>query len=135
MLNVTLLNTGCPRVAVHETAVQLLHLLYKRFVLDNVITVMDTEAGGGERDQEGMPRLSNEQREKAALQELLLSGPDSRSQHFLSDTLARLHPELTMPMFSGMNFYLQVPFTIMFTQLYFIFFTKQGLPFLAIPTF
>lgn len=46
-------------------------------------------------------RMSNEQRERKALQELLLSGPYSRSQLFLSETLARLHPELTMPMFSG----------------------------------
>ena len=48
-----------------------------------------------------MARMSNEQRERKALQELLLSGPYSRSQLFLSETLARLHPELTMPMFSG----------------------------------
>ena len=48
-----------------------------------------------------MARMSNEQRERKALQELLLSGPYSRSQFFLSETLARLHPELTMPMFSG----------------------------------
>ncbi len=45
--------------------------------------------------------MTNEQRERKALQELLLSGPYSRSQLFLSETLARLHPELTMPMFSG----------------------------------
>lgn len=37
MLNVTLMNTGCPRVGIHETAVQLLHLLYKRFFLDDEI--------------------------------------------------------------------------------------------------
>lgn len=37
MLNVTLMNTGCPRTALHETAVQLLHLLYKRFFLDDVV--------------------------------------------------------------------------------------------------
>ncbi len=48
-----------------------------------------------------MARMSNEQRERKALQELLLSGPYSRSQQFLSETLARLHPELTIPMFSG----------------------------------
>ncbi len=42
MLNVTLMNTGCPRIGIHETAVQLLHLLYKRFFLDDVI-VTDQE--------------------------------------------------------------------------------------------
>ncbi len=41
MLNVTLMNTGCPRIAIHETAVQLLHLLYKRFFLDDVVSVHD----------------------------------------------------------------------------------------------
>ena len=41
MLNVTLMNTGCPRISVHETAVQLLHLLYKRFFLDDVVAVHD----------------------------------------------------------------------------------------------
>ena len=41
MLNVTLMNTGCPRISIHETAVQLLHLLYKRFFLDDVVAVHD----------------------------------------------------------------------------------------------
>lgn len=41
MLNLTLLNTGCPRVSVHETAVQMLHLLYKRFFLDDVVHTGD----------------------------------------------------------------------------------------------
>ena len=100
MLNVTLLNTGCPRIAIHETAVQLLHLLYKRFFLDDVI--MTDQDSAMEKDMEtgDTSRMSNEQRECKALQELLLSGPYSRSQMFLSETLARLHPELTMPMFS-----------------------------------
>ena len=55
------------------------------------------------QDGASMARMSNEQRERKALQELLLSGPYSRSQLFLSETLARLHPELTIPMFSGEN--------------------------------
>lgn len=53
------------------------------------------------QDGVSLARMSNEQRERKALQELLLSGPYSRSQQFLSETLARLHPELTIPMFSG----------------------------------
>ena len=115
MLNVTLLNTGCPRIAIHETAVQLLHLLYKRFFLDDVCmaTAHPDDTGEGADafpdplDEAGavgeaLLALSNEE-DRKALQDMLLSGPYSRSQIWLSETLARLHPELTMPIFSGQS--------------------------------
>lgn len=110
MLNLTLLNAGCPRVVVHETAVQLLHLLYKRFFLDSIIVT--EHEGGADRDTEGGTYISVEKKERAALQEMLFSGPYSRSQLFLSETLARLHPDLTMPMFSG-NFFFSYHATAM----------------------
>ena len=96
MLNVTLLYTGCPRITVHETAVQLLNLLYKRFFLDDVSCVDHDDDGGG-----AILWHSSEPLDKKALEAMLLSGPYSRSQLCLSETLARLHPELTMPIFSG----------------------------------
>ena len=120
MLNVTLLNTGCPRIAIHETAVQLLHLLYKRFFLDDLcLTTVNTDGAGDgtEGDREagdevggavgaiggvaGSLSVLSKEEERKELQDMLLSGPYSRSQIWLSETLARLHPELTMPIFSG----------------------------------
>ncbi len=100
MLNLTLLNTGSPRSSTHETAVQLLHLLYKRFFLDDVVMAAEHEAPQGE-DRDTVFMLGSEQVEKKTLQNVLLSGPYRQSQLCLSETLARLHPELTMPMFSG----------------------------------
>ena len=89
MLNVTLLYVGCTTTAVHDIAVHLLHLLYKRFFMDDfvpcsrpVVTSADTEVWRRTRDE-------------------LFIGPASRSQLHLSLTLAKLHPDLTMPMFSG----------------------------------
>ena len=54
-----------------------------------------------EDDGDNVFRRSTVQAEKQALQDMLLSGPYSRSQIYLSETLARLHPDNTMPMFSG----------------------------------
>ena len=103
MLNLTLLHTGCPRVQIHETAVQLLHLLYKRFFLDDVVHTEESGLAEGDvQSQEGtLLWHSNQGLNKKQLQEMLLSGPYSRSQYCLSETLARLHPEETMLMFSG----------------------------------
>lgn len=96
IINVTLMNTGCPRTHVHETALQLLQVLDKRFFgsvgplpteNDTVVSGAGTGAGvsgcgaGGTLD-------------------LLLSTTYCRSQMHLSRQLAQLHPELTMPMFS-----------------------------------
>ena len=88
MLNVTLLYTGCPRTNTHEVALQLLQLLYKRFFMDDVVM---TDAASAE----------SEVMRRQALNDMLLSGPYYRPQLYLSETLARWHPELTMPIFSG----------------------------------
>ena len=92
MLNVTLLHTGCPRISIHETALQMLQLLDKRFFLDEAIVT-----DGGEEEDGHKTSLS--------LNEVLLTATYSRSQLYLSEQLARLHPELTIPIFSG-KFYI-----------------------------
>ena len=97
MLCLTLLNAGSPRIHVHETAVQLLHLLYKRFFLDDVIA---TATYGEQLDDSTLLWHSSHGLSKSKLQEMLLSGPYSRSQYCLSETLARLHPQETMLIFS-----------------------------------
>ncbi|XP_052121849.1 protein furry-like [Frankliniella occidentalis] len=85
VINVTLMNTGCPRTLVHETALQLLQVLDKRFFGSVGPLTTDGETGG-----QGKGTL-----------DLLLSTTYCRSQLYLSRQLAQLHPELTMPMFSG----------------------------------
>ena len=92
MLNLALLNVGNPRMPTHETAVQLLHLLDRRFF-----------------QEESVLRDKTEQHQP--LNDVFLSVSYCRSQIFLSDQLARLHPELTMPMFSGMTVVLVVNYT------------------------
>ena len=67
----------------------------------------DGDRGEAVTDESGIEAppgsvVSNEE-ERKALQDMLLSGPYSRSQIWLSETLARLHPELTMPIFSGQS--------------------------------
>ena len=99
MLCLTLLNTGNPRIHIHETAVQLLHLLYKRFFLDDVIA-KQRDAPAADTDPDTLLWHSSKQQSRAALQQMLLTGPYSRSQLWLSETLARLHPQETMPVFS-----------------------------------
>ena len=92
IMNVTLLNTGCPRANIHETALQLLQILDKRF-FGNVAPFMDD--------------LEDFERQECSTLDVLLSSTYSRSQLYLSKQLAHLHPELTMPMFSEISFRLQ----------------------------
>ncbi|XP_058065820.1 protein furry [Anopheles bellator] len=84
VINVTLLMTGCPRVEVHSTALQLLQILDKRFFgnIGPLQTENDRESG------------------KIGTLDAVLSGAYSRSQMYLSRQIARLRPELTMSMFS-----------------------------------
>ena len=85
MLNLALLNVGSPRMQTHDTAVQLLHLLDTRFFQEEPIFTCDPS----EEHQQRMP-----------LNDILLSVSYCHSQMYLSDQLARLHPDLTMPIFS-----------------------------------
>ena len=82
MLNLAILNVGNPRIQTHETAVQLLHLLDRRFFQEPCV-------------------LSDNLEEHLPLNDVFLSVSYCRSQMYLSDELARLHPDLTMPIFSG----------------------------------
>ena len=84
MLNLAILNVGNPRIQTHETAVQLLHLLDRRFFQEPSV-------------------LSDSLEEHQPLNDVFLSVSYCRSQMCLSDELARLHPELTMPVFSGIK--------------------------------
>ncbi|XP_042872601.1 protein furry-like isoform X6 [Penaeus japonicus] len=90
IMNVTLLHTGCPRASIHETALQLLQVLDKRFF--GAVTPLVGEA---------------EERRESSTLDVLLSSTYSRSQLYLSKQLAHLHPELTMPMFSEISYRLQ----------------------------
>ena len=96
IINVTLMNCGSPRTAIHETALQLLQILDNRF-FGTVLPLVGNECdgvglGGG--------------KERSTL-DVLLSTTYSRSQLYLSRQLSQLHPELTMPMFSEISSRLQ----------------------------
>ncbi|XP_052746628.1 protein furry isoform X1 [Bicyclus anynana] len=92
IINVTLMCTGCPRAPVHESALQLLQLLDKRFFGSvgplHVDDDTSSEKGRGTLD-------------------VLLCTTYCRSQLYLSRQLSQLHPELTMPMFSEITARLQ----------------------------
>nr|AOV18883.1 furry [Lymnaea stagnalis] len=85
MLNLAVLNVGSPRMSTHETAIQLLHLLDLRFFQDSPVF--------REASEESSPTV-------AALNDTLLAVSYCNSQIFISDQLARIHTDLTMPMFS-----------------------------------
>ncbi|XP_049295872.1 protein furry isoform X4 [Anopheles funestus] len=91
VINVTLLMTGCPRVEVHSTALQLLQILDKRFFGN--VGPLHTET-----DRES---------DKIGTLDAVLSGAYSRSQMYLSRQIARLRPELTMSMFSEITYRFQ----------------------------
>ena len=86
IINVTLMNCGCPRLVIHETALQLLQILDNRFFGTVLPLGHEDEVVGGGKERSTLG--------------VLLSTTYSRSQLYLSRQLAQLHPELTMPMFS-----------------------------------
>ncbi|XP_031346669.1 protein furry isoform X1 [Photinus pyralis] len=85
IINVTLMNTGCPRPIVRDTALQLLQLLDKRF-FGAVGPLAEGDLAEGDKGRSTL--------------DTLLATTYCRSQIHLSEQLAHLHPELTMPMFS-----------------------------------
>ena len=85
IINVTLMNCGCPRTPVHETALQLLQILDNRF-FGTVLPLGNEDDLSGGKEQSTL--------------DVLLSTTYSRSQQYLSRQLSQLHPMLTMPMFS-----------------------------------
>ncbi|XP_064619246.1 protein furry-like isoform X4 [Lineus longissimus] len=100
MLNVTLLNTGNPRIHIRETALQLLQLLDRRFFLDDLVVTEPEEALIEEEEDGKMePSLHGSA--------ILLGATYTFCQMELSSQLAKLHPELTMPIFSEITHRLQ----------------------------
>ncbi|XP_061497148.1 protein furry isoform X5 [Anopheles gambiae] len=91
VINVTLLMTGCPRVEVHSTALQLLQILDKRFFGN--VGPLQTE--------------NDRELDKIGTLDAVLSGAYCRSQMYLSRQIARLRPELTMSMFSEITYRFQ----------------------------
>lgn len=90
IINVTLLSAGCPRADIAQVALQLLHVLDHRFFRSK-----STLSIGEEEDA-----LRSRQGDPAGLLDgLIVSGYPS-SQMELCSQMARVHPELTMPVFS-----------------------------------
>ncbi|XP_030386037.1 protein furry isoform X4 [Scaptodrosophila lebanonensis] len=85
VITVTLLMTGCPRVEVHATALQLLQILDKRF-FGSVVGTLHSD--------------NEKEDDKVGTLDVLLSSAYCRSQRYLSKQLAQLRPELTMSIFS-----------------------------------
>ena len=97
MLNVTLLYVGSQSSTVRDIAIHLLHLLYKRFFMDDFVLA-----------SRQLPTAADS-KEWTLMRNELFSGPRCRSQIHLSLTLAKLHPDLTMPMFSGLALFICLP--------------------------
>ena len=124
IINVTLMQTGCSRTAIHEVALQLLQVLDARFFgsgpslplgfgdLDGEVTERSGGSGagavgaGGGGTAAGSSGTEDSARGIRMTLDALLATTYSRSQIYLSRQLAQLHPELTMPMFSGCYFLL-----------------------------
>ncbi|XP_034942121.1 protein furry isoform X2 [Chelonus insularis] len=112
VINVSLMNTGCPRAPVQDAALQLLQLLDQRF-FGNVrpLPTADPETNQEEVGANSLgPGITSEvvtgstggtyTTVKAGTLNALLTTSYCRNQMYLSTQLAQLHPELTMPMFS-----------------------------------
>ncbi|KAG1696979.1 Protein furry -like [Nymphon striatum] len=95
IINVTLMNTGCPRANICETALQLLQVLDKRF-FGSLSPLMDEQGETGD----GLSVDVVLRPKNVSTLDVLLSTSYSRSQQYLTKQLAQLHPELTMPIFS-----------------------------------
>ena len=84
IINVTLMNCGCPRLVIHETALQLLQILDNRFFGTVLPLGHEDEVVGGGKER--------------SMLDVLLSTTYSRCQLYLSRQLIQLYPELTMPL-------------------------------------
>ncbi|KAK9877860.1 hypothetical protein WA026_020090 [Henosepilachna vigintioctopunctata] len=89
VINVALLNTGCPRPNVRDTALQLLQILDKRF-FGTLSPLTENDLAEGDKGRSTLDSI--------------LAATFCRSQVHLSEQLAQLHPELTMPMFSEITY-------------------------------
>ncbi|XP_029647107.1 protein furry isoform X5 [Octopus sinensis] len=89
MLNLAVMHVGCPRIKTHETALELLQLLDTRFFQDAPVFV--------ESSDDAVQQL------KPPLNDIKLAVSYSHSQSVLTEQLSKLHPDLTMPMFSEIS--------------------------------
>ena len=124
MINVALMYTGCPRVAMREHASQLLQLLYHRFYVghtapleeQSVHDLVDEEDEEDEEDENekeddinptAQHRCQYQQQPHVrtpSKEEVLWHALPSLPQMEISRRLAQLHPgELTMPIFSEIS--------------------------------
>ncbi|XP_054710198.1 protein furry-like [Uloborus diversus] len=100
IINVTLLNTGCPRSRIQETALQLLQILDHRFFSCSTSLSVDGETDAVNKNvllRKKLPQICD----------VLFSTGYPCTQMQLSHHLAQLHPELTMPIFSEITYRLQ----------------------------
>lgn len=90
MFNLTLMYSGYPLIEVQRLAVELLQLLDQRFFGDENLQFNPDETLNEANSTIG------EKRDSDPLESSFL-----KSQVYLSQQLATLHPEMTIPMFSG----------------------------------
>ncbi|KAI1301913.1 Protein furry -like protein-like [Halotydeus destructor] len=118
IINVTLMNVGSPRISIHQLALQLLQVLDFRFfeMKANSVLTLNVEDTDPEDEDE-----NDESAEPAVIERIQLRPKNSRTKIFepllnnmtpcnqlqLSTKLARLHPQLTMPIFSEVTCRLQ----------------------------
>ena len=129
IINVTLMNTGCPRTHIRQIALHLLQILDKRFfgskteeiidldedykTVDNDIDCVEDNQpiNGLDFDNENPEMPEIEMRKKPdkcrEIYEPLLSNVYPISQMEISSRMAHLHPQLSMPFFSEITFRLQ----------------------------
>ncbi|XP_050540856.1 protein furry isoform X2 [Daktulosphaira vitifoliae] len=116
IINVTLMNTGCPRSFVRDTALQLLQVLDKRFFGSGNVellppTVPPESPIAVSRDEKEEKRTvdtpSSDTDKTTEIADVLLCSTFCQSQFNLSQQLAQIHPELTMPIFSEITYRFQ----------------------------
>lgn len=127
IINVTLMNIGCPRATIHQLALQLLQILDYRFFGSTAkqmlnLAVDDDHCKSESDDMEGAIQLTafdldNNYFDISEIQlrrkpnktcfEPLLSNVYPCSQLEISQRMAHLHPQLTMPVFSEITYRFQ----------------------------
>ncbi|RWS20146.1 protein furry-like protein, partial [Leptotrombidium deliense] len=119
IINVTLMNVGCPREDTRRLALQLLQILDHRFFGSNTNTVLHIQLDESDEDtilpsdeevvRIRCPLTTVQLRKKPPFDifEPLLCGTYPCTQVQLSKRLSKLHPQLTMAMFSEITYRFQ----------------------------
>ncbi|XP_055333456.1 protein furry homolog-like isoform X2 [Paramacrobiotus metropolitanus] len=104
IINLALMNTGCPRVTIQELALELLQILDKRFFGQMPVYGSPERINTTTDSTDSIKSNAN----RSTLNDVLLSGGNyTRNQVFLSEQLAKLHPDLTMSIFSEITYRFQ----------------------------